>query len=180
MIPKLKKNNKHKDTILIALSNDNKKYEINCHENNGLFINKKKMDFIIENNEDGFTYIIWKNKKFPVEILEKKQNKYVVIINGLCYSFSIETPLSYKRKKFLDKSKIEDKVEAVFAPMPGKIIDVLVEPNALIKDGDPILILEAMKMQNEIISNISGKIININVKKDDTVMKDAVLIEIIK
>jgi len=64
--------------------------------------------------------------------------------------------------------------------MPGKIIEFLVEENQIVKEGEPLLILEAMKMQNEIISNIHGKVNKINFHPDDTVMKDDVLIEVEK
>jgi biotin carboxyl carrier protein len=64
--------------------------------------------------------------------------------------------------------------------MPGKIVDLLVEENAEIKEGDPILILEAMKMQNEISSHVTGKIKKILVKQNDSVAKDEVLLEIEK
>ena len=64
--------------------------------------------------------------------------------------------------------------------MPGKIVELLVEENQIVKQGDPLLILEAMKMQNEILSNINGKILSINFGPDDTVMKDDILIEVEK
>jgi biotin carboxyl carrier protein len=62
--------------------------------------------------------------------------------------------------------------------MPGKIVELLVEVNTRVKEGEPILILEAMKMQNEIISTVSGKIQKIQVKPGDSVSKDEVLLEI--
>lgn len=64
--------------------------------------------------------------------------------------------------------------------MPGKIIEVLVDENTLVKEGDSIAILEAMKMQNEIISHVSGKIKSIHVKAEETVNKDDVIVEIEK
>ncbi|MFW5781313.1 MAG: biotin/lipoyl-containing protein [Bacteroidota bacterium] len=66
------------------------------------------------------------------------------------------------------------------APMPGKIVDILVEENTEVKEGDSIVILEAMKMQNEIICHTAGKVSSINIKAEDTVMKDDVLLEIEK
>ena len=95
-------------------------------------------------------------------------------------SISIESPFSYERRKFLNKNKKESKIEMIHAPMPGKIIEFLVEENQIIKEGEPLLILEAMKMQNEITSNIQGKINKINFHPDDTVMKDDILIEVEK
>jgi biotin carboxyl carrier protein len=101
-------------------------------------------------------------------------------VNGVSYSISVESPFSYKRRKYLAKNKEDSKVEKIQAPMPGKIVEFLVEENQEIKEGEPLLILEAMKMQNEIVSNIHGKIKNINFHAEDTVMKDDVLIEVEK
>jgi len=62
--------------------------------------------------------------------------------------------------------------------MPGKVVELLVEENTKVKEGEPILILEAMKMQNEIIAVVAGKIKKIHVKAGDSVAKDEVLMEI--
>ena len=123
-------------------------------------------------------FIKWKNRKYSAEILDKNQNKYSNLINGVSYDFSIETPISYKRRKYLEKNLEKSKTQAISAPMPGKIIEVLTEENTDIKEGDPVFILEAMKMQNEILSHVTGKITRINVKQNDSVEKGAVLVEI--
>jgi biotin carboxyl carrier protein len=64
--------------------------------------------------------------------------------------------------------------------MPGKILEILVEENSDIKQGEPLIILEAMKMQNEIVSHVSGKIKKINIRRNDSVMKDDIMLEIEK
>lgn len=174
-----KKNTVVKDEF-IAVSQNNKRYRINSLFSENLKINNKKTDIKIFENEEGFTYLVWKNRKYLAEITEKNQNKYTILLNGNSYSFSIESPISYKRKKYLEKHKEKSKTEAIIAPMPGKIIDLLVEENTEIKEGEPILILEAMKMQNEINSHVAGKIKKILVKQNDSVAKDEVLLEIEK
>ena len=62
--------------------------------------------------------------------------------------------------------------------MPGKIVDVLVREGAEISKGEPVFILEAMKMQNEISSPVDGIITAINIRPNVNVMKDDVLVEI--
>ena len=174
------KKNKIADDEFIAVSQGKKRYKIInpfCEEPK---INNKKADIKIFESEEGFTYLVWKNKKYSAEIIEKNQNKYTVLLNGVSYSFSIESPISYKRKKYLDKHSTKSKTEPIVAPMPGKIIDLLVEENAEVKEGEPILILEAMKMQNEINSHVAGRIKKILVKQNDSVSKDEVLLEIEK
>ena len=134
----------------------------------------------IVEEQDGFTYIVWKRKKYQLDILEKNQNKYTIMINGVWYSFTVETPISFKRRKYLEKTATVSKIEKVSAPMPGKILDIMVEENSEIRVGDPVVILEAMKMQNEIISNVNGRVKKINIRTNDSVMKDDVMLEIEK
>jgi biotin carboxyl carrier protein len=154
----------------IACTENNVKYEFNKPKE--LFIKHGKEKFPVEiiTDKQGFVFIIWKKKKYLVDIIEKNQNQYEILVNGVSYYISIESTFSYKRKKYLNKNKKESKIEQIQAPMPGKIIEFLVEENQLIKEGEPLLILEAMKMQNEITSNIQGKIKKINFQSDDTVI----------
>jgi biotin carboxyl carrier protein len=173
-------NGKSEKGKFIACGDGKKKFEITHPLLDKPKIKGKKMDLCIVEDPDGFNYIIWKRKKYQVDILEKNQNKYIIMINGVWYSFSIETPNSYKRRKYLEKTASSSKIERVNAPMPGKILDIMVEENSEIRQGDPVVILEAMKMQNEILSNVNGRITKINIKTNDSVMKDDVILEIEK
>ncbi|MBS4096524.1 MAG: sodium-extruding oxaloacetate decarboxylase subunit alpha [Sulfuricella sp.] len=66
----------------------------------------------------------------------------------------------------------------VATAMPGTIVDVLVEPGKKVKAGDPVLVIEAMKMENEVQASISGTVINVWVVKGDSVTPDEALVEI--
>ena len=55
------------------------------------------------------------------------------------------------------------------APMPGKILDVKAQPGASVSRGDVVLILEAMKMENEVVAPQDGTIASINVNVGDMV-----------
>ena len=68
--------------------------------------------------------------------------------------------------------------EEVAAPMPGKVLQLKVSEGDSVKDGDTLLILEAMKMENEIIANVSGNIKKINVAANDMVDTGDVLMVI--
>ena len=64
----------------------------------------------------------------------------------------------------------------VKAPMPGNILDVKVAAGASVKAGDVLVILEAMKMENEIVAPQDGTVASINVHKGDTVNSGDVLV----
>ena len=67
---------------------------------------------------------------------------------------------------------------AVLAIMPGKIVRVLVEPGQEVKEGDPVCVLEAMKMENELHARQSGVVKAVHVKPGADVEKNQVLVEI--
>lgn len=166
------------ETSYIALTKKGKKYEFDFKDDRIHFKNKIMDAKIIE--RDGFTYIEFGDNKYPIEILSRNQNKYEVLINNVSYFFSVETPFSYKRKTLLISTQVASKSENILAPIPGKIVDILVDENQHVNEGEALVILEAMKMQNEITTHVAGKVKKIMVKKGDTVMKDDVLVEIEK
>ncbi len=171
---------KKKSTRLIALSASNKAYEFRKPLEKRVKYQGKTVDIKLREAPHGFTYIVWKNKKYMLDVIEKNQNRYTIMINGVWHSFTVETPISLKRRRFLEKQRETSSTVAVEAPMPGKIVEILVEEGSEVKEGEPIIILEAMKMQNEIASHASGVVKSIGVKQNDVVMKDDLLIEIQK
>jgi biotin carboxyl carrier protein len=68
--------------------------------------------------------------------------------------------------------------EEIVAPMPGKILQLKVSEGDIVKEGDTLLILEAMKMENEIVANASGSIKKINVAANNMVDTGDVLMVI--
>lgn len=63
----------------------------------------------------------------------------------------------------------------VEAPMMGKILDIKVSVGQALKRGDTLFILEAMKMENEIVAPADGTVVSINVNKGDTIESGTVL-----
>lgn len=66
----------------------------------------------------------------------------------------------------------------VLSFIPGTVLDILVNPGQVVKKGDDLMILDAMKMQNLLKCKMDGKVKNIPVKKGDKVSKGSVLIEL--
>jgi biotin carboxyl carrier protein len=173
-----RKSKKKIPSRLIALSAANKTYEFKKPLEKSIQYQGKKVDIRLREDPNGFSYIVWKNKKYMLDVIEKNQNRYTVMINGVWHSFSVETPISLKRRRYLEQQGDTSSVVSIEAPMPGKIIDIMVEEGSEVKEGEPIIILEAMKMQNEIVSHVTGIVQSVSVKKNDSVMKDDVLIDI--
>ena len=64
------------------------------------------------------------------------------------------------------------------APLPGSVFKVLVKPGEKVTDGQPVMILEAMKMETEITSPVNGTVISVDAAVGDTVENNQVLVTI--
>ncbi len=80
----------------------------------------------------------------------------------------------YKRNKKYEKANPKH----ITAAIPGVIKEIFIKAGAVVIRDESLLILEAMKMQNTVSSPASGKIKSVNVKVDDKVMKNQLLIEL--
>ncbi len=163
---------------LYTISSGNRKHVFTLPLKNKIKIGKRSYEVKLKHDEKFGSYILWKNRKYPVEIVRSRQNKYEILFNDISYTFTIETPFGYRRMKVLSKQKCRKEKEYVKAPMPGKIIDVLVREGSQVLAGEAIAVLEAMKMQNEIQSPVSGTVVKVQAKPNSTVIKDDVLVEI--
>ena len=67
---------------------------------------------------------------------------------------------------------------SVDAPMPGNILDIKVSNGASVKAGDVLVILEAMKMENDIVAPQDGTVASVNVNKGDTVEAGQTLVSL--
>src|SRR5665647_2584292 len=120
---------------LYALSSENRKFSFSLPLKHTIRIGKRDYDVKLKSDEKLGTYILWKNRKYPVEIVRSRQNKYEILFNDISYTFSVETPFSLQRKKVLDSGRGKVEQEFIKAPMPGKIIDVLVREGATVLRG---------------------------------------------
>ncbi|MCD4745108.1 MAG: acetyl-CoA carboxylase biotin carboxyl carrier protein subunit [Bacteroidales bacterium] len=86
---------------------------------------------------------------------------------------------TFLTNKFLLRQQYQkNDLTKITAFIPGKISKIYVKKGRKVKIGDKLLILEAMKMKNDIISSINGIIMQINIKEGDLVTKKDILIEL--
>lgn len=119
------------------------------------------------------------NRSYDVEILSNQftDKNYTVSVNGNTYSINIQTELDKLINQLGFSLNSAKQVNSVKAPMPGLILDILVEVGQEVAENDHLLILEAMKMENNLSSPRAGIIKSINIAKGATVDKGLVLIE---
>ena len=118
---------------------------------------------------------------------------YNITVNGVAYSVSVEetaagaapvaaAPAAPVAPKAAPAPAAAPKAAAgaagavaVKAPMPGNILDVKVKAGASVKAGDVLVILEAMKMENEIMASCNGTVTSVSVTKGAAVESGALL-----
>jgi len=103
---------------------------------------------------------------------EKKEE--IIIVHSAVYK--TEYTEKYRRRIKWEKPD-ENKLHSF---IPGTIIDVFVKPGDKLKEGDPLLILQAMKMDNLVQMPFDGKIGSVHVKAGDKIPKGFLMIEIVK
>lgn len=106
---------------------------------------------------------------------------YTITVNGVAYNVTVEeNGSSAPTPQPVTKTAPAEPAAAgnitVEAPMPGNVIDIKVTLGAQVSTGDTLLILEAMKMENEIVAPSNGTIASVNVNKGDSVEAGQVLI----
>ena len=139
---------------------------------------------------------------YEVEIEEVEGNIAKVNVNGIPFEVELQKPINAAKHPTMTRPKVEAPKAAaptpppaapaapaqpaapvgagspVKAPLPGTITEVKVQVGQQVNVGDVVLVLEAMKMQNNIEAEYAGTVTSITVKQGETVMEGAVLLTI--
>lgn len=129
-------------------------------------------------------------------------NKYRVIVDGTAYTVEVENlgaclpqasmpapvaapvasapaaPVAAPAPAPAAPAAVAEGATTVTAPMPGKILSIKVNVGDSVNNGDLVLLLEAMKMENEVFATASGKVTEVRVKSGDSVNTGDVLLVI--
>ncbi len=118
----------------------------------------------------------------------EEQRPFFVTVDGVPEQILIETltetvpteagVVDTRRASRGSKRPKASKEGHVTSSMPGTIVDILVKAGAKVKAGDPVLVIEAMKMENEVPAPVGGTVKTVNVAKGDSVNPDEALVEI--
>lgn len=137
----------------------------------------KELDIIaVKNNK---FHILYQQLSFQAEVVHAnfEEKSFQIKVNGNPYEVVLKDRFDELIKQLGFSTSVLHKVKDIKAPMPGLVLKIIAEAGQEIKQGDPLLILEAMKMENVIKSPGDGTIKTIHVSKGLAVEKGFVLIE---
>jgi biotin carboxyl carrier protein len=107
--------------------------------------------------------------------VEQTSDGLVVVVNGTRFPIEVRDPRRWSAQA---GGKAGGGVQNLMAPMPGKVVRVLARPGDVVEAGQGILVVEAMKMQNEMKAARGGRVLSIAVREGATVKADEVLARI--
>jgi biotin carboxyl carrier protein len=163
---------------MYTASANQSKFEITPTEE-GFTINNEAVDWNLVTVSDGYFHIIFKNQSYRAELVKADYatKTFTIKINGKVIPVSVKDRFDLLLEKMGMNGASANKAIVIKAPMPGLIIDLKVKQGDVVKAGDALLILEAMKMENIIKAPGEGTVKTIKAKKGDSVEKNQVLIE---
>ena len=142
-------------------------------------INGTPLNWDVLKVKDGYFHILHENKSYRAEVVKADftTKTFTLKLNGTKYTVSLKDKFDLLLEKLGMDSVNANKVNSIKAPMPGLIIDLKVKVGDEVKQNDPLLILEAMKMENVIKSPGDAVVKSVKIKKGDSVEKNQILIE---
>lgn len=158
----------------VTIIND-EQYEIDIDKDGGILVNGEPRDVDFLNLGGSLYSVITQSQSLEV-VIDDEDNKTAVMVNGRLYETQVldeRALLMAQRRGGLGSNSGE-----VHSPMPGLIVQVVVEDGQVVEQGQTVVILESMKMQNELKAPISGTVSAIHVEAGQTVDKNTFLIEI--
>ena len=133
-------------------------------------------EFLVDGKKTGRTNfsLIVDNRSFEIEV-DNTDDEYRVLVDGRNYRIHLVDERRVRVGAAQSGLQLQGR-QMVSVPMPGKIIAVLVAIGDAVEMGQGLVIVEAMKMENEVRSPISGEVKEIKVKPGDTVEGGALLV----
>lgn len=129
--------------------------------------------------KDGQFHILFKGRSLVADVVEANttEKTFVIRINNNNYSVRLKDEYD-ELLQSLGMDMLNNKKEfEIKAPMPGRVLDIMLSAGDVVTKEDGVLVLEAMKMENVIKSPTDGVVKRVAVVKDQAVEKGQVLIE---
>ena len=168
---------KYLDMYSIQLKEKLFEIELNSIDSKQGTVNGKpfKLDINTTGNKH---HVLYNNVSYRIELdkFTEGSKEIVLKVNNDKVTCQVSDDLDLLLKQLGMDNLSSQKMNDIKAPMPGMVLNVLVEPGQTVNEGDTILVLEAMKMENNIKAHAEGVVKEIVCKTGNAVEKNDVLI----
>jgi len=125
----------------------------------------------VELPEPGVYSVLMDGRSYDARV-EEHPDSLVVVIDGYRFAIEARDPRRWSSKA---AGRGADGIHTVVASMPGKVVRVLVAPGDAVERGQGLVVVEAMKMQNEMKASRAGKVWTVSIQEGATVAAGDVL-----
>lgn len=155
------------------------KFEIS--EKNGeleISAGKKKYTVSLNEMDDNVYSLVLNNRSVTVEATEV-DGGWRIVLNQHVYHIPVLSERQKIESEILGSEEDLGAEGGIYAPMPGLVLKIEVSEGQKVRPGQPLLIMEAMKMENEIKAHSAGRVDEILVQEQQKVEKDDLLLRIV-
>ncbi len=133
---------------------------------------------LVKTGPDSF-HILHNHTAYQAEVLRQdlQEKKFLIRINGSKYEVELSDSLDQLVRSLGLYAQTATFEKEVKAPMPGLVLEVKVREGDAVEKGQPLLILEAMKMENVIKAPADGQVKKVHIKKGQAVEKNQTMID---
>lgn len=141
-------------------------------------LNEQAFELDLQTLKPGSYHLIRNDQSYNIEVLkaDADMKEYELKINGTPYTVNLEDRFDTLLKNLGMDNLNSQVVKELKAPMPGLVLDIAVAPGTEVKKGDPLLVLEAMKMENVLKSPTDAVVKSVAVELGAAVEKNQVLV----
>ena len=155
------------------ISVNSSKFDVAIINENELNLDEEKINYELI-QVSGYSYLLkLNNEVFELTSEKINSDQFKVLVGGNYFDITVRTALQEKAFKLLESSSAHQSHHTdVKAPMPGLILKIRKSVGETVEQGESVIILEAMKMENEIKADNDGVIQKILIHEGDSVEKD--------
>ena len=141
-------------------------------------VNGETIPFELIKNPNGRILFRTGTKLYRIDNIEADGRKVAFSLNGTFLEAEVLDEKDLLLEEMGFSTQAEGSAGTLNAPMPGKILELLVKEGDEVNQGTPVIILEAMKMENELKAPAGGVVVKVEVETNDNVEKNQPLLEI--
>lgn len=155
-----------------------REYEIEIDHEHEILVNGEKYEIDFQQLAEAGLISLLLNHRSLEAIVEERDDHWQVLIHGELYEAQVQDERAYRLARARGTEAVVTGDAAVKAPMPGLIVAVHVVEGDRVLQGDKVVILESMKMENELRAPRDGVVTRVHVQAGASVEKDQALVVI--